>query len=145
MAKADVDSAIQEAELQVMRAWLAQDRGALKSLLHRDFTCMMGTLPPEVLDRPSFIEAAHKGLVLRAFSLRTMLVRPYKQLVWCSTGGELEIEVGRTTWRGEFLITDLWQRGMFGRGWKLAERSLARIEADNRLADAVRRLQMWTR
>lgn len=145
MAKADVDSEIQEAELQVMRAWLAQDRGALKSLLHRDFTLMMGTLPPEVLDRPSFIEAAHKGLVLRAFMLRAMLVRPYKQMVWCSTGGELEIEIGRTTWRGEFLITDLWQRGLFGRGWKLAERSLARIEPDDRLADAVRRLQMWTR
>jgi hypothetical protein len=143
VAKGDVDSEIQEAELQVMRAWLAQDRSALKSLLHRDFTLMVGTLPPEVLDRPSFTEAAQNGLILRAFSLRAMLVRPYKQMVWCSTGGELEIEIGRTTWRGEFLITDLWQRGLFGRGWKLAERSLARIEPDDRLSNAVRRLQLW--
>lgn len=143
MAKRDADAEIGDAELRLMRAWLAQDRGVMKGLLARDFTCMIGTLPPEMLDRPSFLAAAQQGMVLRKFDLHAMLVRPYKQMAWCVAGGELELELGRQPWRGEFLITDLWQRSTFGRSWKLAERSIARIEPGERLAGAVSALQLW--
>jgi hypothetical protein len=143
MTKPDTDAEIQELELRLMRGWLAQDRGELKKLISRDFTCMVGTLPPEMLDRPSFLDAIERGFVLRAFQLRAMFVRHYGRSVWFVAGGELEIDLGLRQWRGEFLITDLWQRGTFGKSWKLAERSIARIEPDDRLAGAVSALQKW--
>ncbi len=143
MAPSDADAEIADLELRVMRGWLAQDTGDLKKLLHRDFTFMLGTLPPEMLDRPSFLAATQRGFVLRKFQMRAMLVRRYGKLAWFAAGGELEIDLGRQQWRGEFLITDLWRRSTFGRSWKLAERSLARIEPDDRLAGAVSKLQMW--
>jgi hypothetical protein len=142
MAREDADAEIQELELRLMRSWLAQDRGEAKKLLHRDFTCMMGTLPPEVLDRPSFLAAFEHGLVLRRFQFRTMFVRFYGKTAWFVAGGELEIDVGLRQWRGEFLFTDLWRSGTFA-GWKLAERSIARLEPDDRLAGAVSALQKW--
>ena len=43
---------------------------------------------------------------------------------------------------GGFLITDLWRKGTIG-GWKLAERSLARLDQDDSIAAAVSRLQLW--
>lgn len=142
MAKSDVDAEIQELELRLMRAWLEQDRAALKKLISRDFTCMVGTLPPEMLDRPSFLAAIVRGFVLRKFQLRAMYVRRHGRTAWFGAGGDLEIDLGLQQWRGEFLVTDLWQRRTIG-GWKLEERSLARIEPDDRLAGAVSALQMW--
>ncbi len=140
---ADAQGEIQELALRLMRAWLAQDRSQMKQLMARDFMAMIGTSPPEMLDRPSFLAASEQGFVLRRFQLREMLVRPYGRSAWCVAGGALEIDFGRQQWSGEFLITDLWRRGTIRRGWKLAERSIARIEPDDRLADAVRRVQMW--
>ena len=42
-------------------------------------------------------------------------------------GAELEFRLGLKTWSGRFLVTDLWSKGAIG-GWKLTERSLARLE-----------------
>jgi hypothetical protein len=139
----DTEGDIQELEHSLMRAWLAQDSSAMKKRMARDFMCMIGTLPPEMLDRPSFLAAVEQGFVLRAFQIRETFVREYGRKAWFVAGGTMEIDLGRQQWRGDFLITDLWQRGAIARSWKLAERCIARIEPDDRLANEVRRLQLW--
>ncbi|WP_291137094.1 hypothetical protein [Erythrobacter sp.] len=63
--------------------------------------------------------------------------------VWFTAHAEMEIAVGRDTWSGGFLLTDLWRKSGLRRRWKLAERSLAPVEANEALSHAIRALQLW--
>ncbi|MFN3988635.1 MAG: nuclear transport factor 2 family protein [Erythrobacter sp.] len=139
---ADSAAAIETLVLAVMRAWLAADAKAIKKLLHRDFVMMVGTLPPQLLDRPSFVAGIERRLACTRFALHEVLVRQHGKAAWVVAGAELELRLGAQRWEGRFLVTDLWRCGTLG-GWKLAERSLARLDDSARLAAAVRALQLW--
>ena len=54
----------------------------------------------------------------------------------------MRLILGAKVWSGSFLVTDQWRKGAFG-GWKLAERSLARLDPDNGIAASVAKLQLW--
>jgi ketosteroid isomerase-like protein len=144
---ADTSAEIEALSLATMRAWVAGDAKALKRLTARDFMIMVGTLPPQLLDRPSFLAAAERGFSCDRFTLREVFVRRRGKAAWLVAGAELDLQLGGAVWSGRFMLTDLWCKGTFG-GWKLAERSLARLESEasggERLAKAVRALQMWT-
>lgn len=133
---------IEALALSAMRAWVAGDAKALKKLMARDFMMMVGSLPPQILDRPSFLAAIERGFACTRFTFREVIVRAHGKAAWLVAGAELELALGPKVWSGGFLITDLWRKGAIG-GWKLAERSLARIDNDDSIAPAIGRLQLW--
>lgn len=143
---ADNAAEIEARALGLMRAWVAGDSAAMKKLTARNFMMMVGTLPPQLLDRPSFLAAIERGFVCTNFTFREVFVRQHGKAAWMVAGAELEFKLGHKTWSGRFLVSDLWRRGAIG-GWKLTERSLARLEDEasggDRLAEAVRSLQLW--
>ena len=133
---------IEALALSAMRAWVAGDAKALKKLMARDFMMMVGSVPPQILDRPSFLAAIERGFACTRFTFREVIVRAHGKAAWLVAGAELELALGPKVWSGGFLITDLWRKGAIG-GWKLAERSLARIDNDDSIAPAIGRLQLW--
>ncbi len=139
---AAVEAEIEALTLTMMRAWVAGDAKAMKKLLARDFMMLAGSTPPQLLDRPSFLAAMERGFACTRFSLREVIVRAHGKTAWFVAGAELELAFGPKLWQGGFLLTDLWRKGTIG-GWKLAERSLARLDGDETLAPALARLQLW--
>lgn len=140
---ADVAADIEALALTAMRAWVAGDAKAIKKLLHRDFVMMVGTLPPQLLDRPSFVASIERGFGCTRFAFHEIFVRQHGKAAWFVAGAELEFRLGGKTWAGRFLVTDLWRCGTLG-GWKLTERSIARLDEGDRLAGTIQALQLWT-
>ena len=139
--------AVGEAEIEAlvlgqMRAWVAGDSKAMKKLLARDFMMLVGSTPPQLLDRPSFLEAMARGFACTRFAFREVVVRRHGKSAWFVAGAELELAFGPRVWSGGFLVTDLWRKGAIG-GLKLAERSIARLDPDDGIAVAVSKLQLW--
>jgi ketosteroid isomerase-like protein len=139
---ADVAAEIEALQLRFMRAWVAADSKEAKKLLSRDFTAMIGTLPPQLLDRPSFLVALERGFACTKFALREVYVRRHGKAAWLVAGAELELRLGGREWTGPFLLSVLWRKGAIG-GWKLAELSLAPLEQADGFAAAVAKLQLW--
>jgi ketosteroid isomerase-like protein len=139
---AAISAEIEALALSLMRAWVAGDAKAMKKLVARDAMVMIGTLPPQLLDRPSFLAAMDRGFACTRFSFREVFVRAQGKTAWFVAGAELELAFGSKLWSGPFLVTDLWRKGAIG-GWKLSERSLARLDPDDALAATVARLQLW--
>jgi hypothetical protein len=139
---AAVEAEIEALELRLMRAWLAGDAKEVKKLLARDFMAMIGTLPPQLLDKPSFLAGVERGFSCTKFAFREVFVRRHGKNVWFVAGAELELGLGGRPWSGPFLVTGLWTKGAIS-GWKLAERSLARLDPAENLAGAIGKLQLW--
>lgn len=139
---ASVEAEIEALELRLMRAWVAGDAKQVKKLLDRDFMAMIGTLPPQLLDKPSFLAGVERGFACTKFAFHEVYIRQHGKAVWFVAGAELELGLGAKAWSGPFLMSGLWRKGTIG-GWKLAERSLARIDEGEGRAAAVARLQLW--
>jgi hypothetical protein len=139
---ADVAAQIEALELRLMRAWLAGDASDAKKLLARDFVAMIGSLPPQLLDRPSFLAGMERGFACTRFAFHEVFVREHGKSAWFVSGCELELDIGARRWSGPSLVTGMWRKGAIG-GWKLAERSLARLDESEGLAAAVGKLQLW--
>lgn len=137
------EAEIEALSLSVMRAWLAGDAKAMKKLVARDFMMMVGTMPPQLLDRPSLLAAIERGFTCTRFTLREVFVRQHGKAAWLASGAELEFRIGPKLWSGRFLVTQMWRCGALG-GWKLAELGLARLDEGAGYADGVRALQLWT-
>jgi ketosteroid isomerase-like protein len=133
---------IEARALGLMRAWVAGDAKAVKKLVARDAMVMVGALPPQLLDRPSFLAALDRGFACTRFTFREVFVRAHGKAAWFVAGAELELAFGGKPWSGPFLVTDLWRKGAIG-GWKLAERSLAPLGTDSDLAPRIAKLQLW--
>lgn len=143
MAAADLDQNFEVLENRLMRAWMHRDARDVKALVSGDFIFMFGTKPPVLLDRPSFIAGLEDRFVCEGFRFQEVTARKYGKSVWFSGHVELELRVGQHKWAGNFLITDLWRKSAIRRRWMLAERSLAPVENDSRLSDAIRAMQLW--
>ncbi|MEM7688416.1 MAG: nuclear transport factor 2 family protein [Pseudomonadota bacterium] len=137
-----IPAIIEEREERIMQAWMHRDAGELKRLMARDCILMFATDPPEILDRPSFIEAQARDFRCLGYRFGDNIMRRYGSLVFLTAPIDLELKLGAREWEGRFLITDLWRKYAFG-GWKLTERTLAPLADDARLADSVRRVQLW--
>jgi hypothetical protein len=139
---AETAAEIEALALTVMRAWVAGDAKAMKKLAARDLMMMVGTLPPQLLDRPSLLAALDRGFACTRFALREVFVRQHGKAAWFVAGADIELRLGAKVWTGAFLVTQMWRCGTIG-GWKLAEFSLARLDEGAGLADTVRALQLW--
>ena len=139
---ASAEAEIEALELRLMRAWVARDGKEMKKLLARDFMAMIGTLPPQLLDRPSFLAGIERGFACTKFAMREVFVRQHGKSAWFVAGAELELGLGAKVWTGPVLVTGLWRKGTMT-GWRLAERSFALLDQDDSFAAAVAKLQLW--
>lgn len=139
---AATEAEIEALALGAMRAWVAGDAKAMKKLVARDAMVMVGTLPPQILDRPSFLAALDRGFACTRFAFREVFIRAHGKTAWFVAGAELELAFGAKVWSGPFLVTDMWRKGAIG-GWKLAERSIARLDPEADLSGRVGKLQLW--
>lgn len=140
MAKAEAE--IEALALTAMRLWVAGDAKGAKKLLARDFMMLVGSTPPQLLDRPSFLAAMGRDFACTRFTFREVVVRTHGKAAWFVAGAELELAFGPRLWSGGFLVTQLWRKGAIG-GYKLAECSLGRLDPDESIAGALGRLQLW--
>ncbi len=138
------EAQIEALELSFMRAWVAADTKAIKKLVARNAMMMIGARPPQLLDRPSFLASADRGLACTKFAFREVYARVYGKTAWFVAGAELELALGSKVWSGPFLVTGLWRKGAMS-GWQLAERSLARLDPDDGIATSVAKLQLWNK
>ena len=139
---AKIEANIKELQLRFMQSWMHRDVGAIRSLAARDCMIIFGTNPPELLDRPSFVAALEKDFRCLGFRMGESFVRRYGKTAWFTAPVELELKRGAREWKGRFLTTSMWRKFTIG-GWKLVESSLAPVDRDDRLADSVRRVQLW--
>src|SRR5688572_18050815 len=72
---ADLLPIIETYEHRWMRAWLARDSKALKSLTARNFVMLIGSKPPVVLDAPSWLEAATTRYLCKSYRFSDVYVR----------------------------------------------------------------------
>ncbi len=140
---ADIATSIETLEHRLMRAWIRRDSGELRKVLRRDFMMIVGAERSQLLDRPSFLEAAEGRFVCSAYRFREVIVRQHGACVWFAAGVDLEMRIGGRDWEGQFWLTDMWRRGKIKRGWKLAERSLSRTDPEEILPAAIQQLQLW--
>ena len=141
MADITVDLKVREDLL--MQAWMRGDRGDVKKFLERDFTMIVGAEKPQLLDRPSFLEACEARLALQGFRFGEAYANRYGKLAWFASVVDLEMRLAGKPWQGTFWLTDLWRKSRFGGGWKIVERSLSPAEPDEEISHAIHRLQLW--
>lgn len=126
-----------------MRAWVARDARTLKSVTAKNFMLLMGAKPPAILDRPSLLEAIAKRWDCTSYRFGDIVVRAEGPVALFSAPVELRATMDGRDWSGTFWLTDVWRKGRMRRGWKLAQRVVARADDDPGVAKAIRSLQLW--
>jgi hypothetical protein len=137
------EAEIEALALNAMRAWVAGDAKAMKKLTTRDFMMLVGSTPPQLLDRPSFLAAMGQGFACRRFAFREVIARKHREAAWFVAGAELDLALGGRAWTGAFLVSALFRKSAWSSKLLLADLSLARQDPDTDLAAAVSRLQLW--
>ncbi|MCM8557046.1 nuclear transport factor 2 family protein [Sphingomicrobium sediminis] len=140
---ADIASVIETHEHQIWRAWIQRDVKAMKKLTSRNMMMVVGAGRAQLLDRASWVQASTAGFTCSGYRLRDILVRKHGSSVWFTATAELEMELDGEPWKGDFWLTDLWQRSTVTRKWALSERSISRTVVDERVPKAIRQLQLW--
>lgn len=140
--------AVGEAEIEAlalgaMRAWVAGDGKAMKKLTTRDFMMLVGSTPPQLLDRPSFLAAMERGFACNRFAFREVIARKHRDAAWFVAGADLDLSLGGRAWTGAFLVSALFRKSAWSSKLLLADLSLARQDPDEGLAAAVAKLQLW--
>jgi len=134
---------IEAREHMLMRAWTRGEPRELRSMLARDFMMIIAVGRPQLLDRPSFIEACEDRFSCTGYRFREVFVHKHGKSVWFTARVDLEMRVGGHEWSGEFWLTDLWQKAGIKRSWKLVERSISGIDRTAEISHAIRKLQLW--
>lgn len=140
--------AVNEAEIEAlalgaMRAWVARDVKSMKKLTVRDFMMLVGSTPPQLLDRPSFLAAMERSFVCNRFVFREVIARRHREAAWFVAGAELDLTLAGKPWTGAFLVSALFRKSTWSSKMLLADLSLARQDPDADLAAAVSKLQLW--
>lgn len=140
---ANLTPVIETMEHRWMRAWVGRDMKALKAITAKDFILLTGSKPPAILDRPSWIEAAAKRWDCSSYRFGDIYVREVGGLAVFAAPLELRATMDGRDWSGDFWVSDLWRKGRVRRGWKLAQRIVARADDNAELPKAIRVLQLW--
>ena len=140
---ADLTPVIETVEHRWMRAWVGRDIKALKAITAKDFILLTGSKPPAILDRPSWLEAAAKRWDCSSYRFGDIYVREVGGLAVFAAPLELKATMDGRDWSGNVWVTDLWRKGRVRRGWKLAQRIVAKADDNAELPKAIRALQLW--
>jgi len=139
---ADAASLIEALENRWMRAWIAGDTKTLKALTARDFVLLVGSKPAMILDQRSWLDAAGKRWVCNSYRFGDVYGRRIGALALFGTQVELKATLDGEDWSGQMWVTDLWRKRRLG-GWRMAHRTLSRVEAEANVPRAIRSLQQW--
>jgi hypothetical protein len=126
-----------------MRAWVNRELKELKALTASNFILLMGSKPPAILDRPSWLEAAAKRYHCSSYRFADIYVRGWGQVALFCASLELTATMDGQDWSGTLFVTDIWRKGRVRRGWKLVQRTVSRPDEDPRLRSAIKSLQLW--
>lgn len=140
---ANFESTIEALEHQWMRAWIQRDRKTMKALAARDFIFLLGSEPPAILDRASWLEGAGSRLACTGYRFGSVYIRRHGTTATFASLVTLDATMDRKDWSGTTWVTDLWRRRGIRQTWKLAERTLTRPEPDSSYAPAIRAMQLW--
>lgn len=140
---ADLTPVIETMENRWMRAWVKRDARALKTLTASDFILLVGSKPPALLDRRSWLEAAAKRYFCSSFSFGDIYVRGAGPLALFAASLELRARMDGEDWSGTMWVTDVWRKGRVRRGWKLVQRTVSRVDEDPKLPGGIKSLQLW--
>ena len=140
---ADLTPVIETMEHRWMRAWVGRDIKALKAITAKDFILLTGSKPPAILDRPSWLEAAAKRWDCSSYRFGDIYVREVGGLAVFAAPLELKATMDGRDWSGNIWVTDLWRKGRVRRGWKLAQRIVAKADDNAELPKAICALQLW--
>ncbi|GAA4038506.1 hypothetical protein GCM10022281_19160 [Sphingomonas rosea] len=138
------DAKIEVLEHQLMRAWAASDKKAVRALLSRQFRMVVGATAPVLLDRKSLLEAAGERWRIERFRFgQSVYSREVDGIGIFAAEVELEGVIDGQNAHGRWWQADVWKKGGLGRRWRLVDRQLARLESDHQFPQAVRALQLW--
>lgn len=140
---ATTEAEIEALALGAMRAWVAGSPKDMKKLTTRDFMMLIGSTPPQLLDRPSFLAAMDRGFACTRFAFREVIARRHRDAGWFVAGADLDLKLGNRAWTGAFLVSALFRKSMWSNKMLLADLSLARLDADTAIAPAISQLQLW--
>lgn len=140
---ADLTPVIETIENRWMRAWVKRDAKALKAITAKDFILLIGSKPPVILDRPSFLEAAAERYTCSSFRFGDIYVRHWGSFALFTASLELKTRMDGNNWSEKLWVVDLWRKGRMRRGWKLVQRSVSRVDEDPELRSAIKSLQLW--
>ncbi|MCJ8190113.1 DUF4440 domain-containing protein [Sphingomicrobium aestuariivivum] len=140
---ADISASIETLEHRWMRGWIERDRKQLKKLTGRAFRFVVAASKPVLLDRSSLLDAAPDQFSSEGYRFGNVYCRRHGASVIFATQAELEMTLEGRRWNGTFWMQDLWRKGGMSRNWQLVERALSRTEDDERVAGAIRSLQLW--
>ena len=134
---------IETMEHRWMRGWVNRDLKALRAITAKDFILLVGSKPPTILDRPSWLEAAAKRYHCSSYRFGDLYVRDLGNAAIFAAPVELKATMDGRDWSSTVFITDVWRKGRVRRGWKLTQRVVSRVDDRPELAKAIRALQLW--
>jgi ketosteroid isomerase-like protein len=140
---ADLLPVIETMENRWMRAWVNRDAKALKALTTRDFILLTGAKPPVLLDSGSWVEAATTRWLCSSYRFGDIYVREVGGLALFAAPLDLKAKMDGHDWSGKVWVVDLWRKGKIRRGWRLAHRTVSRIDDNADIPAAIRSLQLW--
>jgi hypothetical protein len=116
----DFDNILSASE-RWMRAWQAQDRSALETLLAPDFALVVATAPHYHFDRDDWIELAVGPYRCSRFAYEhVQFHRLSADIVAMSAIADQDASLGKEDRSGRFFVTDLWKRS--GTKWQVCAR-----------------------
>ena len=134
---------IETLEHRWMRAWMANDAATLKALTARNFRLVVGSQPPMMLDRKSWLESVGREFSCASYRFGGIYVRDLGGMTVFASLLDLDSTMAREEYSGKLWVTDLWRKGKVRRRWQLVERILSRPEELPAIPRAVRALQLW--
>ena len=140
---ADLTPIIETAENRWMRAWVQRDAKTLRSATTRGFILLFGSKPPVILDNKSFIDAATTRWLISSYRFGDIYVREVGGLALFASQLEVKATMDGVDWSGRYWVTDLWRKGKIRRSWRLAHRTLSKVDDNDQVPAAVRTLQLW--
>lgn len=140
---ADITATVETLEHRWMRAWIERDRKLMKKQTAKGFRFVVAASKPVLLDRSSLIDAAPHQFACNGYRFGSIHCRRHGSSVVFATQADLEMTLDGKDWSGTFWLQDLWRKSSMTRRWSLVERSLSRTDDDDRVAIAIRSLQLW--
>ena len=140
---ADLLPIIETMENRWMRAWVQRDARELKALTTRDFVFLVGSKPSVMLDARSWLDAAATRYLCQSYRFGDVFVRKVGGLAMFASQVELRATMDGNDWSGPVWVTDLWRKGRVRRGWRMAARSISKVDERSDVPAAVRALQLW--
>jgi hypothetical protein len=139
----DLTYTIEAMENAWMRAWVARNARALKTLTSRRFRMVVASQPAVLLDANSWWEAATTRYLCTSYKFSDLYVRKLDAIAIFATRLELQATMDGHDWSGEFWVTDLWRKSPVRRKWQMLERHVSQPIQDSQVRPALRSLQLW--